>query len=182
MLVRCSYDGMQADGEIADLVMQDSIRRGQFDELRGIFEQPGSRYGSYRYDYSRLSRNLRIAFYAGEVSEFQSFLKSFGHYKQVRLLDPFSADIFATLDPVLQQWLFTNSIPRIILRPEGDDGLLAAFESWAAAQPELRNETAGLWLDLAMARGDLKSLRELDAHRTQAPENRRLRSPAAGRL
>ncbi len=163
MLVRCSYDGMQADGEIADLVMQDSIRRGQFDELRGIFEQPGSRYGSYRYDYSRLSRNLRIAFYAGEVSEFQSFLKSFGHYKQVRLLDPFSADIFATLDPVLQQWLFTNSIPRIILRPEGDDGLLAAFESWAAAQPELRNETAGLWLDLAMARGDLKSLRELDA-------------------
>ncbi len=163
MLQRASYDGVETANEIADLVMQDSIRRGQFDELRGIFEQKESRYGSYRYGYGRRLPDLRIAFYAGEVSEFQSLLKGVGQYEEVRLFDPFSPDIFATLDPVLQQWYFTDRMPQIILSPAGDAEVLAAFDQWAAAQPVLSNETAGLWLDLAMARGDLKSLAELDA-------------------
>ena len=163
ILIRNSSGNVQTTSQVADWVMQDAIRQGEFGELRRIFDGKQNQGSYYSYSFGRDVRDLRIAFYAGEVSEFQSTLNYIGPYEGPRFLDPFSPDIFASLDPVMQQWLFTNSIPRIILRPDGDDGLLAAFESWAAAQPELSNETAGLWLDLAMAEGNLKWLQELDA-------------------
>ncbi len=165
MLNRSSYSGMAIADEFADLVMQDAIRRGQFDKLRKATEEKKDRYSYYGYSHNpvRDGRDLRIAFYTGQVSEFESILKKATKYDDVGLFDPFGPDIFASLDPVLQQWYFLSRVPRIILSPADDAEVLAAFDQWAAAQPVPGNETAGLWLDLAVARGDLKSLQELDA-------------------
>ncbi|MDZ7619837.1 MAG: hypothetical protein U1E05_22795, partial [Patescibacteria group bacterium] len=165
MLNRSSYSGMTIADEFADLAMQEAIRRGQFDKLRKAAAEKKDRYSYYGYSHNPVRdwRDLRIAFYTGQVPEFESILKRVAKYDDVRLLDPFSQDVFASLDPALQQWYFVSKIPFILLTPENQGDILAAFDQWAAARPTPGAETVGLWLDLAVARGDLKSLAELDA-------------------
>ena len=96
------------------------------------------------------------------MPEFQSLVKRTKYQDPVRLLDPFSRDIFDRLDPILQEMYLLDTVPQVIINPAGGDDILAAFDELAEAQAAPSDELAGCWLDLAVARGDFESLRKLD--------------------
>ena len=98
-------------------------------------------YFSYRP--SRFSRDLRIAFYSGRVSDFQSLVTRSKYQDPVRLLDPFSRDIYDRLDPVLQEMYLLDTVPQVIFNPEGGGDLLDAFDELVAAQSAPGDELAG---------------------------------------
>ena len=163
LLVYSSYSYVSANGAVEDLALQDSIRQNWFDKLKSTIDNENSSRGLFYYRPSRYARDLRIAFYGGQVSDFRLLVKRSRHEDPVPLLDPFSRDLFDRLDPILQQMYLLDKVPQVILNPAGGDDILAAFDGWVEAQSALIDELVGCWLDLAIARGDFESLRKLDA-------------------
>ena len=163
LLVCSSYSYVSANGAVEDLALQDSIRQNWFDKLRNTIDNEASSRGLFYYRPSRYARDLRIAFYGGQVSDFQSLVKRSRQEDQVQLLDPFSRDLFDRLDPILQQMYLLDKVPQVILNPAGGDDILAVFDEWVEVHSAPSDELVGCWLDLAIARGDLESLRRLDA-------------------
>ncbi len=162
LLVRSSYSYVAANQAVEDLAVQDSIRQNWFDKLRNAIAERSASRSYYSYRPSRLACDLRIAFYTGQVSQFQSLVKRANRESPVRLCDPFSRDIFDRLDPILQEMYLLDTVPQVILDPAHGDDILAAFDELAGTQAALGDELAGCWLDLAVARGDFESLRKLD--------------------
>ena len=161
LLVGSSYN-LAANGAVEDLAVQDSIRQNWFDKLRSVVQDPSAGRSYYSYRPGRHARDVRIAFYGGRVPEFQTLVKGHRYEEKVRLLDPFSRDIFDRLDPILQEMYLLDTVPQVILNPAGGDDILAAFDELAEAQSRPSDDLAGCWLDLAVGRGDFESLRKLD--------------------
>ncbi len=162
LLVRSSYGSVSVNNAVEDLVVQDSIRQDWFDKLKRVSDDPSAGRNSYSYGRRHFARDLRMAFYGGRVPEFQSLVSRAKYEAPVRLLDPFSRDIFDRLDPVLQEMYLLDTVPQVILDPAGGDDILAAFDELAEAPSVPSDELAGCWLDLAVGRGDFESLRKLD--------------------
>jgi len=158
-LVQGSYSSIRANPDVQDLAVQDSIRGDWFQRLSDVVVKEAS--GSY-YRRDRPTRDLRIAFYRGEVDTFRTNLRGKNLGQHVRLLDPFSRDIFDRLDPLLQEMYLADIVPRIITNPDGNREVLAAFDEWIDGLTSPGNDFLAAWLDLAVARGDLESLGRLD--------------------
>lgn len=80
----------------------------------------------------------------------------------IKLLDPFSRDIFDSLDPILRQLYLADVVPLIISDPEGGADVLAALDEVSEEQTSYENDFLAAWLDVAVARGDFESLARLD--------------------
>ncbi|MBM4089832.1 MAG: hypothetical protein FJ276_10480, partial [Planctomycetes bacterium] len=171
LVVRSDYPyGFLANEDVEDIAVQDSIRRDWFASLRRAVDTHRSER-RYSYRPERLARRLRVAFYTGQVSEFQAILKSARKQEDVRLLDPFSRDIYDRLDPVLREMYLVDVIPQFIIDPVGGKEALAAFDELVEGLAAPGDELAGCWLDVAVARADFASLRKLDERtRHRLPE------------
>ena len=169
-LVRGSYSSIWANPDVQDLAVQDSIRGDWFQTLSEVIVKEMS---SIYYRRDRPARDLRIAFYRGDVDNYRTFLRGKNRNLNVKLLDPFSRDIFDRLDPFLREMYLVDIVPRLIMDPKGmnpDDNeeVLAAFDEsideLTDGQTSADNDFLSAWLDLAVARGDLDSLKRLDKH------------------
>ncbi len=159
LLLKAVYSSVRINRAIQDSVIQDSVRDDWFSRISEAVKKNCDGY--YRHDVS--ARDLRIAFYRGDVAHVRPKLIGKQRDPSVKLLDPFSRDIFDRLDPVLRQLYLADLVPRIIVNPQGSQELLAAFdELLAGAGPDLEPDFLAAWLDLAVARGDLESLACLD--------------------
>ena len=163
-LVQGSYSSVRVNPDIQDLAVQDSIRGDWFPTLSDVVVNKAS--SSY-YGRHRPTRDLRIAFYRGEVDTFRTYLRGKNRDQNIKLLDPFSRDIFDRLDPLLREMYLADVVPRIITNPDGSQDLLAAFDELIDGQTSLDNDSLAAWLDLAVTRGDLESLGRLDKHTGQ---------------
>ncbi len=158
-LVQGSYSSTRVNPEIQDLAVQDSIRGDWFQTLSDVVVNGSS---SGYYSRARPTRDLRIAFYRGEVDIFRKYLRGKNRDRNIRLLDPFSRDIFDRLDPLLREMYLADVVPRMITNPDGSREVLAAFDELIDGQTSPDNDFLAAWLDLAVARGDLESLTRLD--------------------
>ncbi|MFV2067073.1 MAG: DEAD/DEAH box helicase [Pirellulales bacterium] len=158
-LIQGSYSSVRANPVVQDLAVQDSIRGDWFSTLSDIVVNKAS--GRY-YRQERPARDLRIAFYRGEVDAFRSLLRGKNRDQNIRLLDPFNRDIFDRLDPLLREMYLTDVVPRIITNPDGNREVLAAFDELIDSHTSPDSDFLAAWLDLAVARGDLESLARLD--------------------
>ncbi len=164
-LVSTAYSSVRANPDVQDLAIQDSIRDEWFETLSEIVVNEGPRH---YYGVDRSSRDLRIAFYRGEVEAVRTFMRGKSRDQDVRVLYPFNRDIFDGLDPLLRQMYLADVVPRIIMNPAGGKEVLVAFDEML---DEMLKDPAALnkefdflaaWLDLAVSRGDLDSLERLD--------------------
>ncbi len=158
-LVQGSYSSVRVNPGVQDLAVQDSIRGDWFQTLSEVVVNEAAS-GYYRLD--RPARDLRIAFYRGEVNTFRSYLRGKNCDRNIRLLDPFSRDIFDRLDPLLREMYLADVVPRIITNPDGNGEVLAAFDELIDSPTSPDNDFLAAWLDLAVTRGDLQSLGRLD--------------------
>ncbi len=158
-LVQGSYSSVRANPDVQDLAIQDSIRGDWFNALNDVITNRVSRSYDHR---DQPARDLRIAFYQGEVGTVRANLRGKNLGQNVRLLDPFSRDIFDRLDPILREMYLVDIVPRIITSPDGSPEVLAAFDELIDAHASPDDDFLAAWLDLAVARGDLESLGQLD--------------------
>ncbi len=158
ILLKGSYSSVRVNPAVRDLAIQDSIRGDWFETLTQVVERKKATGYSYR---NNTARDLRLAFYGNEVQSFKALTKGKVVDPNARLLDPFSRDIFDRLDPVLQEMYLADVVPRVIANPDTKD-VLAAFDAVAARIDAPDNDFIASWLDLAVARGDLDSIRRLD--------------------
>ena len=179
-LVTGSYGGVCVDPDLQDMAIQDSIRDDSFQKLNEIVAKKRSR--SY-FHGDESTRNLRMAFYQGNVDEYRAQLRGKSRNANVKLLNPFSRDIFDNLDPILRELYLADVVPRIIVNAGGSQELLAAFDELIDAQSSHEDDFLAAWLDLAVARGDLESLaRARRLNRQQTERSCRMHGAAAGRL
>ncbi len=157
LLVAGSYNSVSINRAIQDLVIQDSVRDDWFQKLSEIVTR--RKMGYYRQNSAR---DLRIAFYRGDVAQVRHNLIGKQRDPAVKLLDPFSRDIFDRLDPILRQLYLADLVPRIIFNPQGSQDVLAAFDELLEGAANQEDDFLAAWLDLAVARGDLESLSRLD--------------------
>lgn len=150
--------------EIIDEPVQDAIRAGHFEKVAKAMQEAKLRRAYYGHDRRDEARDLRLAFYSGDVAAFRSGAYYPGYTERAHLLEPFALDIFRELDPELRRMYLLDVIPRQILSPRGDRALVDAFIATTRdidyTQADAR--LIGSWLDLAVARGDLDDLRRLD--------------------
>ena len=118
LLVRSSYGSVAVNGAVEDQAVQDSIRQNWFDKLRKVIDDQASSRSYYLSTRTRFARDLRIAFYGNRVPEFQSLANRAKYEAPVRLLDPFSRDIFDRLDPVLREMYLLDTVPQVFCRVE----------------------------------------------------------------
>ncbi len=158
-LVTGSYGSVRVDPDLQDMAVQDSIRDDSFQKLNDVVAKKRPR--SY-FHGDESTRNLRMAFYQGNVDEYRAHLRGKSRDSNVKLLNPFSRDIFDNLDPILRELYLADVVPRIIVNADGSRELLAAFDELIDAQSSHEDDFLAAWLDLAVARGDLESLARLD--------------------
>ncbi|MCA9212117.1 MAG: hypothetical protein KDB27_03555, partial [Planctomycetales bacterium] len=157
ILLQGSYSSMRVNPAVQDLAIQDSVRGGWFEALSQVVEQRTAKSHYYR---NNIARDLRFAFYGNEVQSFKALTKGKVVDPNARLLDPFSRDIFDQLDPVLQEMYLADVVPREITAPDTKD-VFTAFDEAAARIDAPSNDFIASWLELAVARGDLDSIRRL---------------------
>ncbi len=99
MLVSPWHGNYDINPEIQDWAIQDSIRTGAFSELcAGVEKQISDRY--YYYSSGNgVERQLRIAFYKGDVEQVRSLLGRRNLADYVRVLNPFDRRLFDNLNP-----------------------------------------------------------------------------------
>ena len=159
LLVRGSYSSVRVNASVRDLAIQDSIERESFEPLyQAVKAQPTRPY----YRATRTTRNLRLAFYGGDVKTCQSLTKGKNLDPDARLLEPFNRDIFDRFDPILREMYLADILPRLIKEPSGDGQVLTAFDQMIESLESPGDDFIASWLDLVIARGDLDSLRQLD--------------------
>ena len=103
------------------------------------------------YSRNRPARDLRIAFYLGEVDTVRAYLRDKNRDLNIKLLNPFSRDIFDRLDLLLREMYLTDIVPWFIMNPGGNSEVLAAFDELTDGQVSTDNDFLGVWLDLAVA-------------------------------
>ncbi len=158
LLRKGAYSNVRVNPDVQDLAVQDSIRGDWFETL---CETIVSRRPTYAYGRERTARDLRFAFYQGDVAAYRTHLRGKKRGQSIRLLDPFSRDIFDRLDPLLRELYLADAAPRAIAHPEGSQELLTAFDEWIDNNPSPDDDFLAAWLDVAVARGDLESLDRL---------------------
>ncbi len=158
LLVPGSYRSVGINPVVQDLVIQDSLRDDWFPKLSEVVTKAKAGY----YNRARPARDLRIAFYRGDVAHVRLNLIGKQRDPAVKLLDPFSRDIFDRLDPILRQLYLADLVPRIICNPQVSQDLLAAFDDMLVGMTTPENDLLAAWLDLAFVRGDFESLSRLD--------------------
>ncbi len=164
-LLKGSYGGARINPRIQDLAVQDALHDDWFSMIcRAITNWAAKSY----YRREQPQRDLRIAFYKGDVEKVQNLLRNQTLGQSVRVLDPFNRKIFEGLDPALQEIYLADRVPRLIIDPRDDSPeILAAFDEWIDIQTCPGNDLLAAWLDLAIARGDLESLQRLDQETVQ---------------
>jgi len=158
MVGQCPYGGAVIQAAVQDFATQDSVRSDTFSAIsKAVEKQLTTRH--YRENNS--DRDMRIAFYRGDAKAYSNFTSRKSD-TSVHVLDPFSLDIFEQLDPLLQELYLVDAVPKMILKPTGSKEMLSAFDLFAANLAAPEPGFLAAWLDLAIARGDLQSLKQLD--------------------
>lgn len=145
--------------EIRDLAVQDALRDERFASLCEVIAEWSSKIYFYR---DQFERKLRIAFYLGEVEDVSELLRGKPSGLLNCLLNPFDWDIFAQIDPILQRTYLADVVPQVIANPGSRPEVLTAFEELIKDPSPLDKDLLATWMDLAIARGDLESLKQLD--------------------
>lgn len=164
LLQTFSYSSVGIDEHIQDLAVQDVVRNDELVALSDIAQEKGS-LGFSRHENTR--RNRRIMFYKGETDAFLDGLSSRTTHEDLALLHPFSMDIFQGLPVELQAWYLIDAMPRTIARCLDNSAVVTVFDEFAEkeiGESWIKRSFGFLatWLDIAVARGDLDSLRRLD--------------------
>ncbi len=174
LLVKSHGARMVVNPILADFAVQVSIHQGDFDKFAATVQSKNPRH-SYYYGYGygsgpidpRTMRDLRIAFYQGDTAKFRELCT----YKDVTLvsdeyaikvLSPFNKTIFNGLDPAFQERYVLETLPIAIATGQVDASILTTLDEHIAAQKNLAPELVPHLIDLAVARGDLAALRQLD--------------------
>ncbi len=112
LLVRGAGGSLSVHRLLMDYVVQEAIRSGDFERFAAKIQETKPRGEYYRYYYGRdqfrFQRDLRIAFYRSDVAGLKSLAKNatvtfIGSEDGLGVLTPFDVNIFASLDPILQQ-------------------------------------------------------------------------------
>ena len=162
VLRKASYRDVLINPDIQDLAVQDSIREDWFGKLASHLQDKYPR-SSYSYQTARITRDLRIAFYDGDVETFKSLVSnSTSPSRPASMLDPFSRDLYDRLDPILQEMYLIDVVPQMIVQGDGCRDALNAFETLVESHTTPSDDLVACAIDVHLAGGQLEALRALD--------------------
>jgi superfamily II DNA or RNA helicase len=170
LLVRGAGGSLSVQRLLMDFVVQEAIRSGDFERFATKIQETKPRGEYYRYYYGRdqfrFQRDLRIAFYRSDVAGLKSLAKNstvtfIGSEDCLGVLTPFDANIFASLDPILQQQYLIEALQIALLTGDCSPAIQVGLDQFRASQSELDPEFLGRVIDVTAARGDLPGLKAL---------------------
>jgi superfamily II DNA or RNA helicase len=181
-----NYDGTSSIRPVVrDFCIHQAIRGENFQRILDASNQVeeldrvrrGTWYSSYKSDEMKVEearQTARIAFYRGDVEGYvaarQVADKNSAGPVDLRLLNPFDADLFAKTPDVLKPEVLVNAVREGIFSGSVLPTVLEVFDPFAYSQDQLSPEMGEAWVHLRVARGDLKGLRELaEANRPYSP-------------
>ncbi|MFO7904090.1 MAG: hypothetical protein R6U98_15610, partial [Pirellulaceae bacterium] len=157
------YGGVHVNPEVEDLVVQDSIEEDWFDTLIRHLQDASPRRFYSGHATGRMSRDLRIAFYNGDVDTFKSLAPDAdGLVTPASMLSPFNRDLYDRLDPVLQEMYLIDAMPRLIVGGAGSRDAVDVFKQFVESRRDLNNDLVACAIDIFVACGELQSLVALD--------------------
>ncbi len=153
-----SYGEFRVADSVHDIIVQDAVRTNWFDRICEVI----AKSDPFRYCYNRSpGSELRLALYSNDIASFKSESRLIDS-RYVKLLDPFSRDLFDQLDPVMRQLYLAYMLPRLIDDPSGSQSLVEAARDLVEQLSEFEPEFQSAWLDMAIAYGNLELLAKLD--------------------
>ncbi|HUG70631.1 MAG TPA: DEAD/DEAH box helicase, partial [Pirellulaceae bacterium] len=169
LLVRAPGGSLMVQWQLIDFVVQEAIRSGDFERFAAKIQEkkPLTQYRFYYgHDTFRLKRDLRIAFYRSDVAELKSIVQNssitfVGDQDSLGVLTPFDANIFASLDPILQRQYLIEALQVALLFGDCSPAIQVGLDQFRAAHAKLEPELLGRIIDVTTARGDLAGLKAL---------------------
>ena len=155
-LERGPYSGFLIGVTFLDIAVQDALRGGTFAALAAYLR---IKYRNYRPSL----REIRIAFYTGEVVIFQR-LRGDRSTRELRPLTPFNLEAFALVEASLQFWFLADTVRQVINGGLVDADAVAAFEkrlSVTDVAPD--NETLAAVMPAGKGRSKLSPIGHLPA-------------------
>ena len=155
-----------------DAVIQYSVLHGNFEKITRAVQATEEQLGkdvpyNVHNDFERLvaERHARIAFYGGDTAAFDAAIlileKAKTEENQLRLLDPFNAEIFAKSPANLQGYVLATSAESALLYGDSSTDVLVAYDQYMEREKSVSNTTGEGWVFLNFARGDTKRLTQI---------------------
>ncbi len=171
ILTKEIYSSVAIQESIQSVAVQSAIHDGTFDQLCSMVQAKlprAAKQYSYRCD-GRVARDMRIAFYNGDATTYQSLANLVRESNRgdqsspAQLLEPFDPVIYQRLDPILRELYLADLLPKLILRGIGDADAIAALDKMLDAPPtKLSNELIAAAVDVYFAAGQFDRLDDLD--------------------
>ena len=170
LLVRGAGGSLSVQRLLMDFVVQEAIRSGDFEQFATKIQEKKPRGEYYRYyygrDQDRFQRDLRIAFYRSDIAAMKSLAKNstvtlIGDEDCLGVLTPFDANIFARLDPILQQQYLVEALQIALLTGDCSATLPEGLEQFRASQSQIEPDLLARIIDVTAASGDLAGLKAL---------------------
>jgi tetratricopeptide (TPR) repeat protein len=156
-----NYENYSVPHLLQDFVIQDCVSTGWFEK----FSTGPKAVSSYFYDYrdeTLAVRGLRIAFYTADAKSFQERFR----YKTAlaaRLLNPFNRSIYDRLPKAIKLLYLQGMVQQQIMGVSSTSEALQVFDDLNKKSSDPEPLHLGSSLDLAIARGDLDTLKQLNA-------------------
>ena len=164
-----NYENYSVPHFLQDYVIQDCVSTGSFKKLStGPKAIPSYFYTSH--DETLAVRGLRIAFYTGDATSFQERFR-FKTARAARLLTPFNRSIYDRLPKAVRLLYLQGMVQQQIMGVSSTSEALQIFDDLNKEASGSEPLHLGSSLDLAIARGDLDTLKQLNEQtKSKSPE------------
>lgn len=164
-----NYENYSVPHFLQDYVIQDCVSTGSFGKLSTGPKAVPSYFYTY-HDETLAVRGLRIAFYTGDATSFQERFR-FKTARAARLLTPFNRSIYDRLPNAAKLLYLQGTVQQQILGVSSSIEALQVFDELCKEASGPAPLDLGSSLDLAIARGDLSALKQLNEQsKSKTPE------------
>lgn len=152
-----------------DFAVQQAVLEGNFPRIVEAIQHRHNRLVSDSREYSASGhtlgaarRELRIAFYSGDVAGFEQARQRLDRAQvslsEIGLLDPFNPSLYEQTPAELQQQILISGVSHSILTATGSAELTEALDEFVQRGEALSPELAETWVSTLVASGDLAGL------------------------